>query len=116
MSRIWDSVASHSLKAEALPALMPIFNASLRSPLDDSKLPESGYHAVTGTDRVDQRPLRRRTAVYLSVFAEKKSPVAAEGNEDVAGTHGLQLFGADDDFVIGLEVDAEQFTHQNYSV
>ena len=71
---------------------------------------EPSDHAVSGTDGVDQRAFRGLAAVYLAVFAEEQGAVTAERYEDVAGPHGLELFSADDDFFIRMEVDAEQFS------
>ena len=71
---------------------------------------EASDHAVAGADGVDQRAIRGLAAVYLAVFAEEQGAGAAEGDEDVAGPHGLELFGADRDFFIRMEVDAEQFS------
>lgn len=110
MSRIWDSVASHSLKAEALPALIPIFKASLEVSLADSKPARNPATILSpAPTELTSVPFGDGRRYTFPVFAEKKRTVSPERNEDVAGPHSLQLFSADDDFIIRLEIDAEQF-------
>ena len=68
---------------------------------------ESGHHGISGTDRIDEFPLRGFTAVILSVFIEEDSSLSGHRDQNVAGTPLLHFLRVRKDLFPGPQIDGK---------